>query len=253
MTRPLDGDAAIVTGASSGIGAATARALAREGADVALAARREDRLRALADEIESETSADVETAVVPTDVTDSAAVDALVEATVERFGGLDLYVNNAGLAYGSDVTEMDDEAYRTMMAVNCDGMFYGTRAALPHLRDSQGALVFVGSFAGEYPRPFNPIYAATKWWTRGFAKSVSAQVGDDDVAVTIVNPAQVRTEFSVPSFDSGEDAETFEERFEPGEAIEAEEVADAIVFAAKQSPSMISELDLYTRDKLTMF
>jgi Short-chain alcohol dehydrogenase of unknown specificity len=84
-----------------------------------------------------------------------------------------------------------------MMAVNTDGVFYLTRAALPALRESGGHLVYVGSFAGKFARPYNPVYAATKWWVRGFAKSVSAQVGDDDIGVSIINPAAVRTEFEV--------------------------------------------------------
>jgi NADP-dependent 3-hydroxy acid dehydrogenase YdfG len=242
--RSLSGDAAVVTGASSGIGRETARALAARGADVALAARREERLAALAEELAADHG--VAAAPVPTDVTDEDAVEALVETAVERFGGLDLLVSNAGVAAGSDVADLATEAYGRMMAVNCDGTFYATRAALPHVRASDhGHLVYVGSFAGQYPRPFNPVYAATKWWTRGFAKSVSAQVGDD-AAVTVVNPAAVRTEFTV-------DGDPFEERFEPGEVVEPAEVAEAVVYAASQSPSVVSELDIYDRDKLTLF
>ncbi|MFB6169386.1 MAG: SDR family oxidoreductase [Haloferacaceae archaeon] len=235
----------VVTGASSGIGRETARALAREGATVVLAARRESRLSELAVELEREHGVDA--AAVPTDVTEAGAVAALIETTVERFGGVDLVVSNAGVAAGSDVAEMDTETYRRMMAVNCDGTFYVTRAALPHLRESEwgGHLVYVGSFAGQHPRPFNPVYAATKWWTRGFAKSVDAQVGDD-VGVTVVNPAAVRTEFTV-------DGEPFADRFDPGEAVEPAEVAAAVVYAASQSPSVVTELDLYDRDKLTLF
>jgi len=249
--RSLADATAVVTGASSGIGRETARELARGGADVALAARREQRLEALADELAEH---GVDAAAVPTDVTEESAVEALVETVVERFGGLDLVVSNAGVAAGSDVAELTTEEYRRMTAVNCDGTFYLTRAALPHLRESEwsgdaddggGHLVYVGSFAGQYPRPFNPVYAATKWWTRGFAKSVSAQVGDD-VAVTVVNPAAVRTEFTV-------DGDPFEERFDPGEVVEPAEVAGAVAYAARQSPSMVSELDLYDRDKLSLF
>ena len=233
-----------MTGASSGIGAATARALAAEGATVVLAARREDRLRALADDLTA--SHGVRAVAVPTDVTDEDAVDALVETTVERVGGLDLVVSNAGVASGGDVAEVSTADYRRTTAVNCDGTFFLTRAALPHLRESDGGhLVYVGSFAGQYPRPFDPVYAASKWWTRGFAKSVDAQVGDD-AAVTVVNPAAVRTEFSV-------DGAPFSERFAPGEAVEPEEVADAIVYAATRAPSVVSELDLYDRDKLSLF
>jgi NADP-dependent 3-hydroxy acid dehydrogenase YdfG len=252
MTRDIEGSVAVVTGASSGIGAATARALAAEGATVVLAARREERLEELAAAIDDEHGAS--TAVVPTDVTDEAAVEALVAATVEEFGSLDLLVNNAGLARGSDVETMSTADYRAMMDTNVDGMFYTTRAALPHLRESGGTCVFVGSFAGQYPRPFNPVYAASKWWTRGFALSLAGQL-EGEVAVTVVNPAAVRTEFSVSSSDEegAVDAETFAERFAPGEAVEPEEVAEAIVYAARQSPSMVAELDLYNREKFGLF
>ncbi|MFB6205172.1 MAG: SDR family oxidoreductase [Haloglomus sp.] len=240
----LGGQTALVTGASSGIGRETVRTLARDGADVVLAARREERLRETASEVAS--AHGVTTEVVPTDVTDADAVEALVAAARERLGGLDVVVANAGVAAGGAVQTMSDEDYRRMMAVNTDGVFYLTRAALPALRESGGHLIYVGSFAGKYPRPYNPVYAATKWWVRGFAKSVSAQVGDDDLGVTVVNPAAVRTEFEV-----GE--QSMAERYEPGEVVEPAEVADAIAFAAAQSPSMVHELDLYDRDKFTGF
>jgi NADP-dependent 3-hydroxy acid dehydrogenase YdfG len=243
--RSLADATAVVTGASSGIGRETVRALAAEGATVVLAARREGRLSDLAVELKRDHG--VNAAAVPTDVTDEDAVTALLETTVERFGGVDLVVSNAGVAGGSDVADLDTETYRRMMAVNCDGSFYVTRAALPHLRESAwgGHLVYVGSFAGQYPRPFNPVYAATKWWTRGFAKSVDAQVGAD-VGVTVVNPAAVRTEFTV-------EGDPFTERFGPGEVVEPAEVAAAIVYAASQSPSVVNEIDVYDRDKLTLF
>ncbi|MFC7166422.1 SDR family oxidoreductase [Halospeciosus flavus] len=243
---PLDGRTALVTGASAGIGAATARALARDGADVVLAARSEERLSELAADVSA--TYGVEAEAVPTDVTDEDAVAAMVEATVDEFGGLDVLVNNAGLARGGDVAEMSTDAYRTMMDVNCDGMFFATREALPHLVENEGNLVFVGSFAGQYPRPGNPVYAATKWWTRGFAHSVEAAYGDEGLAVTVVNPTEVRSEFG------SEVGDPFEERFEPGEASEPAEIADAIAFAARQKPpSTVSELDLYRRDKFAHF
>jgi len=244
MESTLDGEAAIVTGASSGIGEATAHALAARGGNVALAARRAERLDTIADDLREEY--DVEAQPVPTDIRDEAAVDALVETTVERFGSLDILVNNAGLGRGSDVAEMSTEAYRTMMETNVDGVFFATRAALPHLVESEGNLVYVGSFAGQYPRPFNPVYAATKWWLRGFARSVEASVGPEGVAVTVVNPSEVRTEFG------SEMGESFEDRFAEGEVLEPQEVAEAIAFAVTQ-PSTVSELDLYRRDKLEFF
>ena len=249
--RPLDGQAALVTGASAGIGRETAKRLAADGADVALAARREERLREIADEIE--TDHDVETAVVPTDVTDEDAVEAMVETAVDALGGLDVVVNNAGTGTPSGVAveDLDTEAYRTVMDVNTDGMFFTARAVLPHLRESEGVLVFVGSFAGNFPRPGSPVYAATKWWTRGFALSLAGQVGDDDVAVTVVNPSEVRSEFGK---EFREPEELSKERYDPREVTEPEDIADAIAYAARQEPpNAVTELDLYRRDKFGGF
>jgi NADP-dependent 3-hydroxy acid dehydrogenase YdfG len=238
---PLTDTTCVVTGASSGIGAETVRVLAREGADVVLAARREPELRAVAEDVAA--AHDAGTLVLPTDVRDEDAVADLIDAAAAQFGGVDVVVGNAGLARGSDVEGMDTDDYRAMQATNVDGLFFLTRAALPYLRESEGHLVFVGSFAGEYPRSYNPVYAATKWWTRGFAKSVSAQVGGDGVGVTVVNPAAVRTPFDI-------DGTSMAERYEPGEVVEPAEVAETIAFAAERSPSMVHEVSVYERDKL---
>jgi len=238
--RSVAGDAVVITGASSGIGEATANAFAAGGADVVLAARSEDELGVLADDIEADHG--VQALPVPTDVTDREQVDALIDATVEELGGLDVLVNNAGVGLGDDVETLSDEQYHTMTDVNVDGVFFATRAALPHLRESAGALVFLGSFAGRYPRPANPAYAATKWWVRGFARSLDADVGGAGVGVTVINPAEVRTEFG------GEEGASMSERFEPGTAIEPATVAEAIVFAA--SHDIASEIDLSRKDKL---
>jgi NADP-dependent 3-hydroxy acid dehydrogenase YdfG len=248
---PLSDAAALVTGASAGIGRATARVLARDGANVALAARRPERLHEIADDIEAEYG--VDTLPVPTDVTDESAVEALVERTVGAFGALDVVVNNAGTGTepGVAVEDLDTEQYRTVMDVNTDGMFFTARAALPYLRESQGTLIFVGSFAGQYPRPGNPVYAATKWWTRGFALSLAGQVGDDDVGVSVINPTEVRTKFGK---DFAPEEELFTEQFDPGEVTEPETVAEAIAFAARQDPpDAVTELDLFRRDKFGGF
>ncbi len=236
----LQGAVAIVTGASSGIGAATARSLAADGANVVLAARREAELAAIAAEIEEEHG--VTATAVPTDVTDEAACQSLIDQTLVTHGRLDLLVNNAGVGRGGDVAELGTEEYRTMMAVNTDGCFFTTRAALPALAEG-GHLIFVGSIAGEYPRPANPVYAATKWWVQGFAHSLAAQYGGEGFAITVVNPSEVRTGFG------GADGAPFRERFEPGSVTEPAEVAEAIAYAAGAGPSVPFEIDLYRRDK----
>lgn len=247
----LDGETAVVTGASAGIGRETARVLAREGADVVVGARRAERLRALEAAIEEEHS--VEALAVPTDVTDPTQARTLVETAADEFGGLDVVVNSAGTGTepGVDVEDLDTEQYRTVMAVNTDGMFFTTRAALPHLRESSGTAVFVGSFSGRYPRAWSPVYAATKFWTRGFALSLAGQVGDEGVGVTVVNPSQVRTEFGR---EFRADGTLPKERHDPGEITEPEDVAEAIAFAARQDPpNAVTELDLFRRDRLSEF
>jgi len=239
----LDDRTALVTGASSGIGAATARQLAAEGADVALAARRRERLERVAEDVRA---ADREALVAPTDVTDHGAVADLVEGTIDAFGRLDVVVNNAGLGRTDPVEEMSTDDYRLMMSVNCDGMFFVARETIPHLRETDGELIFLASMSGEYPRPASVVYAATKWWTRGFAHSLAAAVGPDGIGVTAINPTEVRTEF-------GEDAEA-RERFDSDEVTDAGEVADAIAFvAAQEAPTYIHEMDIYRRDKLAHF
>jgi len=237
----LDGATAVITGASSGIGEATAHALAERGANLVLVARRREALESVAGDVRS--AHGVDAAVADGDVRDAATSAAAVEAAVDEFGGLDVAVVNAGTARGSDVATVTDEEYAAMQETNVDGAFFLTREALPHLTESDGSLVAVGSFAGEYPRSFNPVYAATKWWVRGFAHSVAAQVGDDGVAVSVVNPSEVRTEFG------SEDGEPFEERFGPGSVTEPEEVAEAIAFAASRPGSTAQEIDLFRRDK----
>lgn len=242
---PLDGKAALITGASAGIGRESARVLARDGANVALAARREERLRTIAADIEG--TFGVRARAVPTDVADPDSVAAMVETTLDAFGRLDVVVANAGI--GTDgrlgVEELPTEQYRAVMSVNADGTFFTARSVLPHLRETNGVLIFVGSFAGNYPRPGAPVYAATKWWIRGFALSLAGQVGEDDVGVSLVHPSEVRTEFG-----KEHRARTNEEKHEPGTVTEPEEVAEAVGFAARREPpDAVTELDLYRRDK----
>ena len=175
-------------GGRGGIGRARGGARGAGGAPLAWAPGSEAGVAALADRL------DTDAVAVPTDVREEDDVEALVSATVERFGGIDVLVNNAGLGRGSSVSDLSTEAYREMMETNADGMFFAARAALPHLKESGGTAVFVGSFAGQFPRTFNPAYAATKWGTRGFAKTLSAQAGGA-VAGPRVNPPEGRTEF----------------------------------------------------------
>jgi NADP-dependent 3-hydroxy acid dehydrogenase YdfG len=235
---------ALITGASRGIGEATAHRLAADGFDTVLAARSVDELRAVADDIED--AADATTHAVPTDVTEPDAVEALVDATLERFGRLDAAVVNAGVGERRDVplTELSLDEYETVRATNVDGAFYTTRAVLGPLRDSEGTLVFVGSYKGKYPSTSTPVYAASKWWLRGFAQSVAGRVGPDGVAVSLVNPTGVPTSFGRDTREQ-ENADLLDGR----DVISAADVADAIATAiGQESPGAITELDLFRRD-----
>ena len=246
MPAELSDRTAFVTGASAGIGESTARLLAREGANVALVARREERLTDLASEIEDEHG--VETLVLPTDVSDDEQVDDAVEEAVSTFDGLDLVVSNAGINRMGDVEDLSTEKFRQVMGVNVDGTFFVTRAVIPHLRESAGSLVYVGSFAGKYPRPGQAVYAGSKWWLQGFAQSLAGDVGLDDVAVTVVNPTEVITEIGI------QDDRPAHERFDHDNAAQPEDVAEAIVFAAKQEPpNVVAEVGYYRRDKFDEF
>ncbi|MFB6106658.1 MAG: SDR family oxidoreductase [Halobacteriaceae archaeon] len=245
MTRSLDGARALVTGAASGIGRASATALADAGADVAVADVDEDGLAETAATIEA---AGRQAVALPTDVRDDDAVAAMVADAVDALGGLDVVHSNAGLGRQIPIHEMPTEAYRQMMDVNCDGMFFTTREALPHLMESEGTLLFTGSMAGQYPRPKHPMYAATKYWTRGFALSVLGAYGDRGVGVTVLNPTEARTEFG------SEDGAPLSEELGPDEGMEPETVGEAVVFAASQDPPNAAvSIDIYDRGKLSHF
>jgi NADP-dependent 3-hydroxy acid dehydrogenase YdfG len=248
MTDEFAGRVALVTGASSGIGAATARRFAAEGADVVLAARTETALSTVAAECRE---AGVEALSVPTDVTDAAAVEALVAATTDRFGRLDVAVANAGVGEARDVPipELPLEQFERVTETNVHGAFHTTRAVLPALRASTGALVFVGSFKGRYPSTSTPVYAASKWWLRGFARSVAGRVGPDGVGVTVVNPSGVTTPFGSEFREEPNETALDEET-----TLDAADVADAVVYAAgRDAPATVTELNLDRRDVLARF
>jgi NADP-dependent 3-hydroxy acid dehydrogenase YdfG len=224
----LTGKTAVVTGASSGIGEATAEALAREGCNVVLAARREDRLNALAAELGEGALA------APTDVTDPAACAALVARTVERFNSLEILVNNAGLGLYGSVAEGDPEDWRKMFEVNVLGVLYVTRAAVRQmLRQGAGDVVFVSSLAGRrVPRADGTVYAATKHAVNAVAEGLRMDVHEKGIRVINVEPGLVRTEFPESSYPSAE--EYYAEKEYP--PLEAEDVAAAVVYALNQPP-----------------
>ena len=234
----LAGKTAIVTGASSGIGEATARLLAKEGCNVALAARREDRLKALAAELGEGALA------VPTDVTDPAACAALLARTLERFDSLEILVNNAGLGLYGSVAEGDPDDWRRMFEVNVLGVLYTTRAAVRHmLARGSGSIVFVSSLAGRrVPGADGTVYAATKHAITAVAEGLRMDMREKGIRVINVEPGLVRTEFPESSYPSAEDFYA-EKGYSP---LEAEDIAAAVLYAVEQ-PARVSVNEVVVR------
>ena len=208
----LSGKVALVTGASGGIGAAVARSLADHGARVGLASRRGDDLGI------------AEAVAAPCDVRDPAAVDAFVERVVERFGGLDIVVANAGVGAYGPFLELDAAYLEEMIDVNVKGTIYAVRAALPHLLKSDGAdLVTVASEAGRRGLPFEAVYCASKFAQVGFTRALDHELRPQGIRCTNVCPGGVATEFAIGRGRTPEMPEL-------AGMMSAENVAEAVLF-----------------------
>ena len=232
MTRPLDETVALITGASSGIGAATARALAAQGASVALAARRADRLEQLSSEINA---ASGRALVLDTDVTDSAQAESAVERTVRELGRLDTVINNAGVMLLGPIENAPLEEWERMVKLNALGVLYIAHAALPHLLQAAedgprrvADLVNVSSVAGRIARRNSGVYNLTKFGIGAFSESLRQEVTGRHVRVSLVEPGAVDTELM--SHLRPEARAQAAQRFANVEVMQAEDIADAITF-----------------------
>ncbi len=191
--RTIEGSRAIVTGASSGIGRAIALELARQGSMVVCMARREDRLQALAKEIESLGS---RAACVAGDVTDPAARQRCFEAVQSNFGGLDILVNNAGMGAIGPFETADPQRARRLMEVNFFALVEMTRAALPLLKQGRRPIIVnISSILGRRGVPYNSEYAASKFAVHGFSESIRAEFSTAGIDVLVISPGTTDTEF----------------------------------------------------------
>jgi NADP-dependent 3-hydroxy acid dehydrogenase YdfG len=232
MTDSLQGKVCVVTGASSGIGEATARRLSEAGAVLALAARREDRLKALVDEIESSGGRALG---IPTDVADESQAKALIERAASELGRLDVLVNNAGVMLLGPVVGADTEEWRRMVHVNLLGLFYCTHAALP-IMGSQGSghVVNISSTAGRYAYAGAAVYNATKWGVNGFSEALRQEVLHAKVRVTVIEPGAVETELADHITNPIAKEAIQRLRTEMKEPLRAEDIAEAIFYAVSQ-------------------
>ena len=191
MARDLSDSVVVVTGASSGIGRAAALAFARAGAAVVLAARREEPLRGAAAQCED---LGARALAVPTDVRDQEAVQRLADQAAERFGGLDVWVNNAGVTLLGRFEDAPADLWREVLAVNLLGCVNGARAAIPHLRRrGGGTLINVGSVNSRVGAPYASAYVASKFAVRGFGECLRDELRGDGIKVCTVLPASIDT------------------------------------------------------------
>ncbi|MBD2498002.1 SDR family NAD(P)-dependent oxidoreductase [Nostoc sp. FACHB-280] len=233
MAGKLEGKVAIVTGASAGIGEATAIALAAEGAQVVIAARRSDRLDAVAQKI---TENGGKALPIVTDVTDETQVQNLVEKAIAAWGKVDILVNNAGIAVIGEIDGGNTANWRRMIDINVLGVLYATHSVLPILKaQNSGHIVNISSVAGRTARAGIGIYNATKWGVNGFSEALRQEVYQHNIRVTIIEPGLVDTEIN-DLIDDPIAKQRSEERRKTVTPLESEDIAAAIVYAVTQPP-----------------
>ncbi len=217
---------ALITGASSGIGRAIAIRLAQAGLNVVVCARREDRLKKLVEEIESQGGTAL---AIATDLRDQAAIDNLFERTIDTFGGVDVLVNNAGFGKDQSLFDGDTETWRAMLEVNVLALCICTREALRDMdrRDARGHIIHIGSMSGHrVPGPAG-MYSATKYAVRSLTEGLRRELRarESDIRVTAISPGFVETEFAEVYHDSADKARQTYQRFK---VLQPEDVANTI-------------------------
>lgn len=219
----------VITGASSGIGQATARLLASQGNEIVLAARREERLQKMTADIKANGG---EAVYQVTDVTKMSEIQALADKAIETYGRIDVWVNNAGLMPLSELVKGKTDEWEQMIDTNLKGTLYGIHAALPQMRKQNGGqFVNIGSVSSHIPTPAGGVYAATKFGVRALSESLRQEeaAARSNVRVTLIAPGAIDTELPKHVTDKA-NSEAMDE-FYKGYAIPAERVAECIAFA----------------------
>ena len=230
MSNNIEGKVVVITGASSGLGEATAQLLSGQGATVVLGARRAERLRSLADEL---TRTGGKALAVATDVTDRDEVQRLVDEAVRTYGRIDVMINNAGLMPQAPLERFQIDEWDRMIDVNIKGVLYGIAAALPHMqRQKSGHFVNVSSVAGHKVGPGFAVYAATKFAVRALSEGLRQEVKPYNIRTTVLSPGAVATE--LPNSVTDPSAAERIRKFYAEVAIPAESFARAVAFAMSQ-------------------
>jgi clavulanate-9-aldehyde reductase len=242
MEPDLSGRVVAITGASSGIGEATALACVAAGAAVSLAARRSDRIEALAKRV---TDAGGTAVAIPADVGEEDQARAFVEGTKQQLGRLDALVNNAGVMLLGPIEGADTEQWRRMVHVNVFGVIYTTHTALPIMREQgSGHIVNVSSVAGRVARAGSGVYNLTKWGVGAFSEALRQETADQGIRVTLVEPGAVATELL--SHNDEQIQAIAAKRFEGVDFLQADDIANAILFALAQ-PEHVSVNEILVR------
>ena len=242
MSAQLSGQVIAITGASSGIGEATALACANAGAAVALAARRSERIEALAERISGDGGRAI---AITTDVSDEDQSRAFIDRAHSELGRLDVLVNNAGVMLLGPIEGAPTEEWRRMIDVNVFGVLYCTHAALPLMRaQGSGHVVTISSVAGRVARAGSGVYNLTKWGVGAFSEALRQEVTEHDIRVTLIEPGMVATELG--SHNRPEVQEGMRKTFAGITPLRAEDIADAILFAIGR-PSNVSINEVLVR------
>ena len=230
MSHNIEGKVVVITGASSGLGEATARLLSARGASVVLGARRIDRLRVLADELSRRGG---KALALPTDVIECDQVKRLVDAAVQTYGRIDVMINNAGLMPQALLERLKIDEWNRMIDVNIKGVLYGIAAALPHMKQQKaGHFINVSSVAGHRVGPGFAVYAATKYAVRALSEGLRQEVKPYNIRTTVISPGAVATE--LPNTVTDPQAAERIRKFYAEVAIPAESFARAVAFAMSQ-------------------
>lgn len=247
MNNNIEGKVVVITGASSGLGEATARLLSAQGATVVLGARRVDRLQSLADELNGNGG---KALAITTDVTDHDQVKKLVDAAVETYGRVDVIINNAGLMPSSPLERLKLDDWNRMIDVNIKGVLYGIAAALPYMKEQKaGHIINVSSVAGHKVRAGAAVYAATKHAVRALSEGLRQEVKPYNIRTTVISPGLVASE--LPGTATEPDiAENMRKAYEI--AIPADSFARAVAFAMSQ-PEDVDVNEILFRPTLQEF